>query len=47
MIKNYLDTSHDVTMNPKKETVDFLISFSKTLKVVKTKSNQIIELNLN
>lgn len=32
---------------PSKETVQFLINFSKSLSVVKTKSNFLIELNLN
>lgn len=32
---------------PKKETVQFLISFSKSLSIVKCKSNFNIELNLN
>ena len=32
---------------PKKETVQFLINFSKSLQVVKTKSKDFIELNLN
>ena len=32
---------------PKKETVQFLINFSKSLLIVKNKSNHYIELNLN
>ena len=32
---------------PRQETVQFLINFSKSLTVVKTKSNYLIELNLN
>ncbi len=34
-------------MQPKKETVQFLIDFSKSLTIVKTKSKNFIELNLN
>jgi heme-binding NEAT domain protein len=34
-------------MQPKKETVQFLINFSKSLTIVKTKSKDFIELNLN
>jgi len=43
----YSEKSSDLTMKPKKETIQFLINFSKSLKVVKTKSNYLIELNLN
>lgn len=32
---------------PKKETIQFLINFSESLNVIKTKSNLVIELNLN
>ncbi len=31
----------------KKETIQFLLAFSKSLKVVRTKSNAVVELNLN
>ncbi len=34
-------------MQPQKETIQFLINFSKSLAVVKTKSKDFIELNLN
>ncbi|MFT6192279.1 MAG: hypothetical protein ACJAYY_002839 [Paraglaciecola sp.] len=37
----------EIQMLPKQETVQFLINFSKTLTIVKTKSNDFIELNLN
>ena len=37
----------ETQMQPKKETVQFLIDFSKSLTFVKTKSNDFIELNLN
>ena len=47
MIQLYSDKSSDFKMKPKQETVQFLINFSKSLKVVKTKSNYLIELNLN
>jgi hypothetical protein len=32
---------------PKKETIQFLVNFSQSLKVIKTKSDHFIELNLN
>ncbi|WP_428744899.1 hypothetical protein [Tenacibaculum sp.] len=47
MIKIYSEKSSDFRMEPKQETVQYLINFSKSLTVVKTKSNYLIELNLN
>ncbi|CAL2115933.1 conserved hypothetical protein [Tenacibaculum sp. 190130A14a] len=47
MMQLYSEKSSDFQMRPKKETIQFLINYSKTLKVVKTKSNYLIELNLN
>ena len=43
----YTKKPSDFQEQPKKETVQFLINFSKSLSVVKTKSNFLIELNLN
>ena len=43
----YSKKSPEIQVQPKKETVQFLINFSKSLSVVKTKSNILIELNLN
>ncbi len=43
----YSKKSSDLQMQPKKETVQFLINFSKSHTFVKTKSNDFIELNLN
>ena len=43
----YSKKSSGIQMQPKQETVQFLINFSKSLRVVKTKSNDFIELNLN
>lgn len=43
----YTKKSSDFQEQPRKETVQFLINFSKSLSVVKTKSNFLIELNLN
>jgi hypothetical protein len=37
----------DCRMQPRKETIQYLINFSQSLKVTKTKSNLVIELNLN
>lgn len=39
--------SSDSKMNPKKETIQFLLDYSKSLKIVNAKSNYLIELNLN
>ena len=43
----YSKKTSDFQMQPKHETVQFLIDFSKSYHVVKTKSNDSIELNLN
>ena len=43
----YSKKSSDFQEQPKQETVQFLINFSKSLSLVKTKSNILIELNLN
>lgn len=43
----YSRKSSDIQMQPKKETVQFLINFSKSLTIVKTESKDFIELNLN
>lgn len=43
----YSKKSSDLRMEPKQETIQFLINFSKSLKTVKVKSNYLIELNLN
>ena len=43
----YSKKSSEFQEQPKQETVKFLINFSKSLSVVKTKSNILIELNLN
>lgn len=43
----YTKKSSGFRKQPKQETVQYLINFSKSLSVVKTKSNVLIELNLN
>jgi len=43
----YTKKSFEIQMQPKQETVQFLINFSKSLTIVKTKSKNFIELNLN
>jgi heme-binding NEAT domain protein len=43
----YSKKPSEFQMQPKKETVQFLINFSKSLTIVKTKSKDFIELNLN
>jgi len=43
----YTEKSSEFQEQPKQETIQFLINFSKSLSVVKTKSNFLIELNLN
>lgn len=43
----YSRKSPEFREQPKKETIQFLINFSKSLKVIKMQPNQVIELNLN
>jgi len=43
----YTKKSFEIQMQPKQETVQFLINFSKSLTIIKTKSKNFIELNLN
>jgi len=47
MMQLYTKKSFEIQMQPKQETVQFLINFSKSLTIVKTKSKNFIELNLN
>ena len=43
----YTKKTSETQMQPKQETVQFLINFSKSLTIVKTKLKNLIELNLN
>jgi len=43
----YSKKSSEFQMQPNQETVQFLINFSKSITIVKTKSKDFIELNLN
>ncbi len=43
----YSKKSPNYREQPKKETIQFLINFSKSLKVIKIKPDRVIELNLN
>ncbi len=43
----YSKKSLECREQPRKETIQFLVNFSKSLKVIKTKSDFVIELNLN
>ena len=47
MMQIYSRKPSEIQMQPKQETVQFLINFSKSLTIVKTKSKDFIELNLN
>ena len=47
MMQLYSKKSSEIQMQPKQETIQFLINFSKSLTIVKTKSEDYIELNLN
>ena len=47
MAKLYSKNFNELTLNPKKETVSFLLNYSKSLWMVKTRFHQIVELQLN
>jgi len=47
MMQLYSKDSSDFQKQPKKETIQFLINFSKSISFVKVKTNNLIELNLN
>jgi len=47
MAKLYSKKIIERKLNPKKETVSFLLNYSKSLWVVKTRFHQIVELHLN
>ncbi|CAI8162853.1 MAG: Uncharacterised protein [Polaribacter sp. SA4-10] len=47
MMKLYSKKSFDLQMQPKQETVQFLINFSKSFILIERKSKDFIELNLN
>ena len=43
----YSKKSPEIQVQPKQETVQFLLNFSKSLTFVKTKLKNLIELNFN
>jgi len=47
MMQLYSKKSSNFRKQPKKETIQFLINFSKSLKIIRTVPDQVIELNLN
>ncbi len=47
MMQLYPKKPSEIQMQPKQETIQFLINFSKSLTILKTKSENFIELNLN
>lgn len=47
MAKLYTNQFYKNTLNPKKETVSFLLNYSKSLWIVKTKFHHIVKINLN
>ncbi len=46
-MKLYTNRAFDQQMQPKQETVQFILNYSKSIKVVKTKTNYFIKLHLN
>ncbi len=47
MRKLYFQKSSEYREQPKQETIQFLVNFSKSLKVIRAKADVVIELNLN
>jgi len=49
MIKHYSEKKRlpHSGNTPRKETIKFLLDFSKSLKIVRTKSKNLVELHLN
>lgn len=46
-MKLYTKDAHEKRMQPKKETIQLLLNYSRSFKVVKTKTNIFIKLHLN
>jgi hypothetical protein len=46
-MKLYTENASPKRVQPKKETIQFLLNYSKALRVVKTRTNYFIELYLN
>jgi len=47
MVKIYTKNISKFENKPSEQTIKFLLDYSKSLKIVKSKSNKHIELNLN
>lgn len=47
MTQLYAEKMSEFQMQPKKETIQFLLDFSKSIKVIRVNKNFIIELDLN
>jgi hypothetical protein len=47
MMQLYSEKSSKKQMQPQKETINFLLNFSKSFEILKTKKENTIELNLN
>jgi heme-binding NEAT domain protein len=47
MMQLYSKKPSELQMQPRQETIQFLINFSKSLTIVKIRSKNFIELNLN
>ncbi len=47
MTQLYTENSSENAMKPKKETIQLLLNFSKSLRIIKPRSDVFIELNLN
>ena len=47
MIKKYTKNSSGFKKEPTNETIQFILDFSKSLRIVKTKATNFVEFNLN
>lgn len=47
MTKNYTKQNISEGITPRSQTIRFLLDYSKSFRVVKTKTNKTIELHLN
>lgn len=47
MMKLYTENAFENRLKPRKETIQFLLDYSKSFKVVRTKTNYFIKLHLN
>lgn len=47
MMRLYTKNAFENRLKPKKETVQFLLDYSKSFRIIRTKTNNFIKLHLN